>query len=198
PTGRPEWLDMRDPNVASAVFATHGASGVQEIVDASLGECSDITELDTLINDLDNATKVHEADTKKIRKDQPLHQTWQGVLTVADGATQVVPGISVGGPLGTGYAIGGGIRTVKQLGNENWQGRLDRNYLSGARLQVKGMQVFLASERIYHRHMKVYCPVLSGYVKKFGAQISFTPVATTVTTPQPGPTAPSPSDWNQP
>ncbi|MEK7511016.1 MAG: hypothetical protein AAB582_02175 [Patescibacteria group bacterium] len=186
PTGRPEYVDMRNPEVAAAFFATHGASGVQEIVDASLGECQDIDELTGMIAALDAETSGHEQDTRKIRKDQPKHQTWQGLLTVADAGTQVAIGTVTGGPIGTYYGAGGVIRGVKQLGNERWQGRLDRNYLAGARLQVSGMKVFLASERIYHRHMKEYCPLFRGYVTKYGKQILLTPVNNTPSAPPPG------------
>jgi hypothetical protein len=179
---RPKFVYMRTPTEIQHAVAIYGAQGIQDMVVGSLGECSDIFNLNAELNDYDTSVDAYKGENKKLVKDLPRHEAWQMFLTGLDGASQVVTGVATAAApgaqtAGISYAAGGVVRTIKQLGNDRWSARLDAHFLHGSAVTVKGMKVFLSSQRIYQREMTKYCPLLESYTARYGSQIYVTSAA---------------------
>ncbi|MDB5195554.1 MAG: hypothetical protein JWO84_738, partial [Parcubacteria group bacterium] len=74
------------------------------------------------------------------------------------------------------FYVGGRVTgTIKQLGQDNWNGKLDDNYIDGQTLFAFGMKVFSAGDRVYAKHMTLHCRYMSAWVAHYGKRV-FAPV----------------------
>jgi hypothetical protein len=180
----PAFIDTKSPEGQrrlQEIANTQGVQAVQDMVDGTLTECGDIYDVQDMLLHYQQHIVYYDDEGKKLQDDLPRHVVWQRFLTLVDGGTQVAMGAvigSAGGPIaakeGGLYAAGAIVRTIKQDGNDRWSGRLDKHFLNGSDLQVEGVRIQLKSEQIYIREMDKYCPVLEGYVAKYGKSVLVT------------------------